>query len=85
LSLVYCNVISLDNFKIAEKVIQTKNRFVFTDSSDEVLENATVKFNMTFNPMNYNQTKNKSNLKMYVMVVKSKAASLINEALEAHI
>lgn len=58
---------------------------MFSDSSDEILQNATIKFDMNFTPMNYDQNDSKSNLKLYVMVAKSKAASLINEALNAHL
>ena len=85
MSLVYSNVISLENFKIAEKVIQTKNRFVFTDSSDEELKNATVKFDMTFSPKNYDSKDGWGGLKMYVMVVKSEAASLIYDAVNGNL
>jgi len=58
---------------------------VFTDSTDEQLKNATIKFDMSFSPKNYDEKSHESNLKIYVMVVKSKAASLIQEAVNAHI
>ena len=47
LSTVCGNIIELNNFKLGEKVVQKKNRFVFTDSDAGTLENARVDFDLS--------------------------------------
>ena len=63
------NIISLDNFKLAEKSLQNKNRFVFSDFTNLELRNASVHFDMSFTPENYKTDDDK--LKVFVIVAKS--------------
>ena len=41
---VIANIVNMDNFRLAEKVLQGKSRFVFSDFAEKELQDAKVLF-----------------------------------------
>ena len=82
ISIVSSNIVDLD-IKLVEKVVQKKNRFVFSDFSNGApLKNAEIEFDVEIEAINY---KPDEKLKLYVLVAKTSVAYLIQEALIHHI
>ena len=82
------NIIVLENYKLAEKVLQSKSRFVFSDFSEEneLLKDAKAEFDFYMVPKNYkneaNSAGDNTKLRMYVMMAESQEAKKIQSAIK---
>lgn len=80
------NIIDLENYKLAEKVLQSKSRFVFSDfSNGEELKDAKAEFDFYMVPKNYKESVNNSKLRMYVIMAESKEAKKIYNSIRDNI
>ena len=50
--LVCANIVDLKNYRVSEKLLQNKSRFVFSDFKDEKLASAKVNFDLSLTTKN---------------------------------
>lgn len=60
--------VNLGNLKLWEKEIQNKGRFVFENNLPEEKSFATVAFNISIHPMNYQNLTDDAFLRLYIFV-----------------
>ena len=53
LSYVNCHLVPMGNYVLSESSIFAKQRYVFSDSTDTALRNASISFELGLTPMNY--------------------------------
>jgi hypothetical protein len=78
LHLACCNIVTLSNIKLAEKVLQSKSRYVFSDFARDpssLLKDASIELDIQVMPNNYEVSDSENNmLRLYIIISETQTA-----------